>query len=212
VPNGDPSGLGPAAAAAPATCGNNEVGGGAAGCGAALAPPLDVDREIAGIGDEPPKPVLTPVGQVINVAKPHVLVHKDYLPDDKAVRLKVHLTTDAAFDGTGTLTIRTPDDSSAGLAFYHSEHGDDFWFDSWSQDFPGDDLTIGIDLWAQGASPSSKMGDITLELSLSGGTKPIKPPVQGTLTAVEVTLDLCMSRATLGADPATLSDADKINA
>lgn len=211
MPNGDPSGLGQATAAAPAACGNNDVGGGAAGCGTALAAPVDVDREIAGIGDEPPEPVLTPVGPVINVAKPYALVHKDYLPDNTAVRVKVHLTTDSAFDGTGTLTITTPDDSSAGLAFYHSEHGDDFWFDSYTQDFPGDDLTIGIDLWAQGVTPSSKLGDITLELKLSGGTKPIKPPVQGTLTAVEVTLDLCMSRATLGADPVPLSDADKIN-
>lgn len=212
MPNGDQSGLGQATAAAPAACGNNDVGGGAAGCGAALAPPVVPAHDILGVGDDPPGPVADPVGPVINVAKPYVLVHKTYLPDDKAVRVKVHLTTDAAFDGTGTLRIDTPQDSTASVAFYDVEHGGNLVFDTTSNDFPGDDLTIGIDLWAQGVSPSAAMKDITLDLSLSGGTKPIKDPVQGTLTAVEVTMDLCMSRAVLGADPAPLSDDDKINA
>lgn len=199
--------LGGATAAAPGACGNNPAGSTKGGCGGADA---GVAEPLHGIGDEPPARA-TPVGPVITVAKPYVLVHKPYIPDAKAVRTKVHLTTDAHFDGTGTLTVTAGADSEADLAFYDAEHNGNLVFEGDSNSFSGDALTIGIDLWAQGVSPSTALNDVQLELSLSGGTKPVKPPVQGRLTSVEVTLGLCQSRAALGADPAPLCDDDKIN-
>ena len=50
------------------------------------------------------------------------------------------------------------------------------------------------------------MDDVTLTLTLTPGTKTVNPPATGTMTAVRVTLDVCMSRNSKAADPPIVGD------
>jgi len=65
--------------------------------------------------------------------------------------------------------------------------------------------------YAEGATPSAALDDITLTLTLAGGANPLGPPQTAKLTAVEVTLDICKSRPSAGVDPSVIATPDKVN-
>jgi hypothetical protein len=143
------------------------------------------------------------VTPIISVVTAVVLVKKPYT--SQPMRQPVHLTTDQAFDGTGTFAVTT----GGGKIRFFTAASDGAEVQS-GQSFPGADLSSGITIYAQGEIPSDAEKDVTLQLSLMGGSKPVKGPATDKMTSVEVTLDICKSRTKPGTDPEPLSAADKI--
>lgn len=77
--------------------------------------------------------------------------------------------------------------------------------------FPGDQLTNGVQILAEGSSPCASLNDIQLVLTLSAGSPPAGIPGSVRLTSVEVTLDVGLIRTAPNVDPAPMPAADKIN-
>jgi hypothetical protein len=143
--------------------------------------------------------VITP----IITASPVVLVKKPYTT--QPTRQPVKLSTDQAFDGTGTFTVVSGQDK---VRFFTAPAGGIELFSG--EVFAGWVLSSTVTIYAQGETPSAAEKDITLQLSLTPGSKPVNPPATDTMTSVEVTLDICKSRTQAGVDPDPLSTADKI--
>ena len=130
-----------------------------------------------------------PATRTVVVKKPHTTV----------ARADIDLTTDVPFDGVGTFTVSPPDRirfflGSKRISFIGNDNV-----------FTGDELRVGVTLFAEGAAPSAKMDDVTLTLTLSGGTKPIGAPANVKMTAVEVTLDVLEPRTSVLSDPPALA-------
>jgi hypothetical protein len=193
--NGD-GGLGSAGAGANSTMGTNPVGGTAQACTTPVNP-----RAIPTTPVPVPKP---PIGPVINIAKPIVLVRKIYIPQVNAVRTRIDLTVDdTSFDGSGTLTIVQPGGTK--VDFFNAQTGGTLLTTNGPLPFTGAALDTVATIWAEGVHPSAAMDDIKLTLSLTPGSRPVKPPVSKTLTCVEVTLDICQSRTAPTTDPAVMA-------
>jgi hypothetical protein len=132
-------------------------------------------------------------------------------PARKALQLK----TDAPFDGTGTFTC-----PGGKVKFFSAATGGtEITFNGTDNVFApgaspawagGATLSGGVTVFAEGANASGGLDDVTARLTLSGGSKPVGPPANGTITSVEVTLDICNSRVS-AADPVVLSADDKID-
>ncbi len=145
------------------------------------------------------------VGPLVKIADPKiVLVKKAYQTDPH--RIQVTLSTDCTFTGTGSLTS--------------AQAGQIRLFDSERKGKPlalplaltGAELTRGRVVYVEGQSASGLMNDTTLTLTITGGDKTIvRNPATDKLTRVELKLDLCQYKPKPGgADPAPLSDGDKI--
>ena len=132
---------------------------------------------------------VAPATRVVVVKKPHTSV----------ARIDVDLTTDKPFDGQGTFTVSPADRIGFFLGTKKLE------FKNGDNVFTADELRVGVTLFAEGAKASSVMDDVTLTLSLSGGTKRTGPPATAKMTAVEVTLDICEPRESTAADPPALA-------
>ncbi len=182
--------------------------------------PLAAAGAGAGPGPAPPKPVvhprITPPKLTVVVAK----TAKDpktgkVAPYTHPKRQAVHLSTDSAFDGTGTFTCDKP----ALVKFWSAaKEGTEIKFDGkdnvWKPKAPpawakGASLASGVTVYVEALKPSSALDDITLKLSLSGGSKTNGPDDTSKATSVELTLDICQSSAAGGAP---LSTDDKIHA
>ena len=115
-----------------------------------------------------------------------VMVRKDKTVPRQAFRLRV----DKPFDGQGTLTI-----SPAGkIDFFKVGGGGKTPMNFTGENvFDGAALSSpeGVLLFGEGVTFSRAKNDITLTLTLSGGSKKVKPPANLKLTSVELTLDIC---------------------
>lgn len=152
----------------------------------------------------PPPPPAPPVNPVVAVAQPVVLVKHEAL---NPRRCAVRLGTDGAFDGTGTLTV-----SGGGrVRFFDAPTGgNEVPLDGSVGTFPGTRLSSGVFLYAEGVSASTALHDVRITLSLSGGSRPTGPDATGTLTVLEVLLEIHQSRRERDTLPAVLSRADKV--
>lgn len=128
-----------------------------------------------------------------------VLVKRPYTTVDP---VKVNLKTNADFDGNGTVT-RSKDIIDFSLA----PGGPVLKFDGNDNKFPGAKLSAGVDLYAVAKSASAGMNDVTLTLTLTGGSKKIGSPAKIQLTAVELKLDICDPRVDDATDPAPMPTA-----
>ena len=159
--------------------------------------------------DQPPPPAPAPPPQPTPVnplvaPSPVVVVKRTYT---NPARKLVTLRTDAAFDGQGTFTV-----SNQHVKFFRAPVGGaPLAFDGVANVFPGAQLTAAVQLWAEGATPSASMDDVTLTLALSGGSRPVGPPASARMTSVELTLDLCQSRLRADADPAIIAGDAKFD-
>lgn len=120
-------------------------------------------------------PAIAPATKAVVVKKPHA----------KAARVDVDLKTDKPFDGIGTFTV-SPNDK---IHFFLGEKKIEF--NGKDNVFTGAELEFGVTLFAEGVTASSSMDDVTLTLTLSGGSKKAGSPGTAKMTAVEVTLDIC---------------------
>jgi outer membrane protein OmpA-like peptidoglycan-associated protein len=128
-------------------------------------------------------------------------------PSNNPARRRVTLSADQAFDGTGLF-----ERSSPSVRFFSAAAGGtEITFNGTDNVFTGAQLNAGVALFAEGAAPSAAIDDITLTLTLRSTTSLVRPPATATLTSVELTLDICVTRPNPGTDPAPLSAADKFS-
>ena len=175
---------------------------------------------------KPPEPKPDPVSPLIEPATQVVVVRKfakdpasgKQEPYTNPKRQPFTLKTDAAFDGTATFTCDKPDK----VKFYSAaKDGTEIKFDGTANVFKpgasppwagGATISGGVTVYAEGVAPSGALDDIKIKLALSGGSKPTGPDDTATITSVEVTLDICKSRPSAGAEPPKLSKDDKVHA
>ncbi|MBM3752620.1 MAG: OmpA family protein [Acidobacteria bacterium] len=126
---------------------------------------------------------------------------------DKSVARQIfRFGVDKPFDGIGTLTV-----APAGkIEFFVLGGGGKALTFNGDNTFPGADLSKpgGVIVAAEGIEASKSKKDITLTLTLSGGTKKVKPPAKLKLTSVELTLDIAHPPAA-GKNPEPLPMPDK---
>ena len=158
-----------------------------------------IDIVLAPIG-----PAAPTVNATIAAAAAAVLVRK---PQTNPARVAVSLGVDRPFTGTGRLTNSN---RPAVRLFTAAVGGTELQFDGTDDVFTGLQLGAGVQLFAEAAAPSAAPGDAVLTLTLTGGASPVGPPATATLTSVELTLDICVSRVSAAADPPTMSAADKV--
>jgi outer membrane protein OmpA-like peptidoglycan-associated protein len=121
-----------------------------------------------------------------------VLVKK---PHTNPARKKVTLKTTAGFNRSGTFTVSSA--TNAVRFFDRATGGNPVVIPSTGKVFTGSQLTSGVDLFVEGANPSASFDDIGLKLSLQAGgagSVPVASDATESMTAVELTLDICASR------------------
>ena len=139
----------------------------------------------------------TVVNPLITLASAVVVVKKSYT---NPARQLVTLTTDGPFFRPGTLTR-----VGTAIKFFDAAvAGNEITFNNTDNVFSGSQLSAGVQLFAEGATPSVALDDVQLTLTLTLGATPVGPPARATMTAVELTLDIFMSRTADATDPAAL--------
>lgn len=163
-------------------------------CEGILPPPVPVLDGVSPIIFFKEAAASTEVGvavRVVVVEKPHTSLAID--------DVDVELTTDVPFDGTGTFTV-----SPAGkLNFFRA--GTKILFNGTDNVFTGAELTSRLSLLVQATAPSDTIDDISLTLTLAGGSKKRGGPAVVQLTSVEVTLDICEPRTSPTVEPVPLT-------
>lgn len=150
-----------------------------------------------------PTPAVT-VTPTITLAAAVVVVRKVHT---NPARVQVTLGVSSVFTGNGTLT-RTGNFIDL---FPAAAGGAALTYNGIDNLFTGAQLGAGVTLFAEGTTVSAAMDDVQLTLTLSGGASPIGPPAIVTMTALELTLDVALSRTAAGVDPPLLSAVQKIN-
>jgi outer membrane protein OmpA-like peptidoglycan-associated protein len=136
----------------------------------------------------------TLVNPLINLASAVVVVKKTYTNPARQI---VTLTTDGPFFRSGTVTR-----VGAAIRFFDAAvNGTEITFNGTDNVFTGAQLSAGVKLFAEGATPSVALDDVVLTLTLSPGATPIGPPANATMTSVELTLDVALSRVAAGVAP-----------
>jgi outer membrane protein OmpA-like peptidoglycan-associated protein len=138
----------------------------------------------------------------ITLSSPFVVVRK---PTTNPRRQTCRLSVDQAFTGSGTFT-RSND---AVRCFDAPVGGTEVQFDGADNVFTDAQLVAGVTLFTEGARASARVDDVELRLVLRVGTES-GLGATATLTAVELTLDICATRTAPTVDPVALSSATKV--
>jgi outer membrane protein OmpA-like peptidoglycan-associated protein len=166
----------------------------------------DIDPNFDVIVIERPPLVVNPI---ITLATSIVVVKKPYINPKRQL---VTLSVDYPFcHGNGVFT-RSNDNINF---FTDPKDGIEITFDGNDNVFSGSQLMSGVMLYAEGAKHSAAMDDVELVLALTATSPsagaPVGPPATTTMTAVELTLDICAKRTSSGVDPTPLSSDEKID-
>lgn len=141
------------------------------------------------------------VGAHIALGSPAVLVRK---PHTSPERHSVNISLGAPF-GRGATLRRS---SGAVRLFSAATGGTELAFTGDRAAIAAADLTRGVQLFAQGEQASAMPNDfvLTLELDPGAGMPPIAgPPTRARITAVEVFLQVGLSRPAAGGDPPAMA-------
>jgi outer membrane protein OmpA-like peptidoglycan-associated protein len=143
------------------------------------------------------------VGAVIFVP-PFVVVKKAHTTP---TRQAVSLFISAPFPRKGTLTRSRND-----VRFFDAlTGGNEILFNGTDNVFTGQQLFGTVELFAEGATPSPTENAVVLTLTLESGTNPpAGTPATAKMTAVDLTLDVAVTRTSPATNPAPLSATDKI--
>ncbi len=146
------------------------------------------------------------VNPTIVLASSVVVVKKSYT---NPARQQVTLGADQPLNGEATGMFTR---SSAAVRFFTAAvAGTEITFNGTDNVLTGQQLTAGMRLFAEGAAPSAALNDVTLALTLSSTSLLVGPPAAATMTAVELTLDVALSRTAAGIDPPVMPVNDKAN-
>ena len=133
---------------------------------------------------------------VVVVRKPHTT------PTRRPVTLRV----DNPFNGAGTFNR-----SSDRIRFFTAATGGtEITFNGTDNVFTAAQLTAGHTVFVEGVRHSDAVNDVELSLTLTVGGQPGFTDHE-TMTSLELTLDIGLSRPAAGAAPPVMSEADKIN-
>ncbi|MEZ4706875.1 MAG: peptidoglycan-binding protein [Caldilineaceae bacterium] len=139
----------------------------------------------------------------ITTASNVVVVKKSYT---NPVRQTVTLRVNNAFTGSGLFTR-----SSDAIRFFDAAvGGNELTFNGTDNVFSDAQLVAGLTLFAEGARASAALDDVQLQLILTVNGQP-GLGATANMTAVELTLDVALSRTAPGVEPPVLSTNDKIN-
>lgn len=138
--------------------------------------------------------------KAIIVKKPHTT------PARQAITLRT--TAPLPANRTGTLTVSA---TSGSIRLFTTAAGNAEITNASNNVFPGDQLTNGVQILAEGINPCANLNDIQLVLTLAAGSPPAGIPGSARLTSVEVTLDVGRSRTAPNVDPVPMLAADKVN-
>ncbi len=148
----------------------------------------------------PINPIIRPASTIIVVKKPHT----------NPGRVAITVRTSARFRGSGTLDRITVATSGGIHIFRTRTAANEMQFNGTDNVFNGLDLSRGVELFATADRPSGAANDFQLRLTLTPGPN-VGAPVTVSLTAVELTLDVGLSRPSAGVAPPIMSANDKIN-
>ena len=139
-----------------------------------------------------------------SITAPDVVIVRK--PHTTPARQPVTLSVDNNFTGTGTFNR-----SSDRISFFTAATGGaEITFVGGDNVFTAAQLTAGHTVFAEGARHSDAVNDVELSLALTVNGQPGFTDRE-TTTALELTLDIGLSRPSAGVDPANMSEADKIN-
>ncbi|HEV3469731.1 MAG TPA: hypothetical protein VG148_10450 [Pyrinomonadaceae bacterium] len=142
------------------------------------------------------RPAPTPIDPTIKADQTLVVVKR---PHTSPKRVKITVKTSRRFTRDGTLTLVTTP-TSGEIAFFTTEKGQkQFVFTNSQRTFTATELSKGVDMFAEGVSPSSNLGEFRLVLTLAPGPTPVGPDAEVALTAVRLSLSLSPPRAGSGA-------------
>lgn len=164
---------------------------------------------IKGIGEDGDRVALTvPVAPVITVDSPLVVVRK---PHTSPARRVISIRASTAFTRAGTLTRSAAGPPIRLLDQQQPAAGTEIVVTGAGHALSAADLTNGVQFFAESNTPSGSADDYQLTLTLAPGPTPVAPPFSVTMTAVELTLDVALSRPSPGVAPLPMSANDKIN-
>jgi outer membrane protein OmpA-like peptidoglycan-associated protein len=149
------------------------------------------------------------VAQVVVQVRPSIVLATSIVvvkkPHTNPMRQPVTLRANVPFTGTGTFT-RSKDN----IRFFTAlVGGAEITFDGVDNVFTAAQLVAGHIIHGEGAAPSAGINDAELTLALTvNGQAGFADHV--TMTAVELTLDVALSRTVLGVDPPVMPANDKI--
>jgi hypothetical protein len=131
-------------------------------------------------------------------------------PHTSPARQVITLRTTAPLPATrqGTLSVAA---TSGSIRLFKTAAGNVEITNTANNVFPGDQLTVGVQVFAEGASACTSPDHIQLVLTLGAGSPPAGIPGSTRMTSVELTLDVGMSRTAPGVDPPLLPAAQKGN-
>ena len=152
---------------------------------------------------------LTPVSPRIEIRAPKlVLVRKPYQIQANATphRIAVKLKASRSFGGQGQLTHN----AGAGIEIYAASRGGAPLVLPYS--IVGGQLSHGVTLYIQAATPSGAMNDTILTLTLVTGEPTVNNPATDQMTRIELHLDLCAYKPAVGgADPPPLPGEQRVD-
>jgi hypothetical protein len=138
------------------------------------------------------------VASVITLASQTILVKRTYT---NPARQAVTLRTGTPFNRSGTLQRST----NGVRLFTAATAGTEITFNGTDNVFSAARLNAGVQLFAEGSVASATLNDLQLTLTLSPGAAPQAGlPMTVNMTAVQLTMDIFMSRTGAGVDPASL--------
>lgn len=142
------------------------------------------------------RPSITLANTIAVVKKPHT----------NPTRQMITLRVDNAFTGSGAFTR-----SNTNVRFFTAAvGGTEITFNGTDNLFADAQLLAGVQLFAEGGQASAAMDDVELALALTvNGQSGLTD--RATMTAVEITLDVALSRTAPGVDPPVMPENDKIN-
>ena len=134
------------------------------------------------------------VAPVIALASDVVVVKKSGL---NPARKTVTLRTSSPFNGTGTLSRSG---NTAAIKLFRA-NGAEVTFGP-DPVFSASELQAGVQLAAEGVAASGSINDYTITLTLTPSSSvPAGQPIDKRMTAVELTMDVALSRTAPGVDP-----------
>ncbi len=150
---------------------------------------VDAVLQQSRVAPEPVSPSISPATTFVVVPKPYTT----------PARVPILLQVSGEFKREGLLS---PSGNRDVIKIFKTPTGGvPLKFDGKDNEFHGLELEAGVRVFAEGVKASTKLDDFILTLDLAPGPTDVGPPATATLTAVELTLDICGPRTAPNVEP-----------